>query len=74
MSGWQHSTPKAFVDRHGETFHGGSSVDLVESQRQHMTSVDVQSPAPDVADFKLEWKVFATDNHLKASDSSSIFT
>ena len=64
---WQ-KIPKVFVNRHEETFRGGSSVDLVGANGKTWL-VDVHSPAPNVAVFKLGWKVFATDNHLKAGDS-----
>ena len=68
MYGWQHSTPKAFVEHHAETFHGVSSVDLVESQRQGMACRCAVSSSR-CGGLQAEWKVFATDNHLKASES-----
>jgi hypothetical protein len=44
-------------------------VDLVVEGNNKAWLVDVHSPTPNAAVFKLGWKVFATDNQLKAGDS-----
>lgn len=44
-------------------------MDLVVEGHNKAWLVDVHSPTPNAAVFKLGWKVFATDNQLKAGDS-----
>ena len=44
-------------------------MDLVVEGNNKAWLVDVHSPTPNAAVFKLGWKVFATDNQLKAGDS-----